>query len=170
MAALPADVCRQARSGYRQFMENPRHPGCTSSRFMDRTGWLRSASVAITVRWGCGNRRMRSFGSGSAPMRNMKGFSQDDKRSSAHLQVSGSRFVPTGRAENAPAQKNPQTAKAAVCAALLCALVVKGLWSAILLPLSGGRGRTNARAREACPGTPPRPAASVPRPRCADAC
>jgi len=27
MAALPAEVRRQARSAYRQFMENPRHPG-----------------------------------------------------------------------------------------------------------------------------------------------
>ena len=27
LAALPADVRRQARSAYRQFMENPRHPG-----------------------------------------------------------------------------------------------------------------------------------------------
>jgi len=27
MAALPAEVRRQARSAYRQFKENPRHPG-----------------------------------------------------------------------------------------------------------------------------------------------
>jgi hypothetical protein len=27
MAALPPEVRRQARAAYRQFMENPRHPG-----------------------------------------------------------------------------------------------------------------------------------------------
>jgi len=27
MAALPAEVRRQARAAYRQFVENPRHPG-----------------------------------------------------------------------------------------------------------------------------------------------
>jgi len=45
LAALPDDVRRQARSAYRQFTENPRHPGL---RFKQIHGSNRLVSVRIS--------------------------------------------------------------------------------------------------------------------------
>ena len=45
LASLPGDVRRQARSAYRQFVENPRHP---SLRFRQIHGSDRLVSVRIS--------------------------------------------------------------------------------------------------------------------------
>jgi hypothetical protein len=45
LAALPDDVRRQARSAYRQFLQNPRHPGL---RFKQIHGSARLVSVRIS--------------------------------------------------------------------------------------------------------------------------
>ena len=57
LAALPADVRRQARSAYRQFNENPRHP---SLRFKQIHGSDRLVSVRIS-------REYRAVGVRGAP-------------------------------------------------------------------------------------------------------
>ena len=48
LAALPGDVRRQARSAYRQFLENPRHPGLG---FKQIHGSDRLVSVRIGRGW-----------------------------------------------------------------------------------------------------------------------
>jgi len=51
LSDLPADVQRAARRAYRQFRNNPAHPGLQFKKLEATTTSIRPGSVLSTARW-----------------------------------------------------------------------------------------------------------------------
>src|SRR5436190_8443635 len=76
---LPASIHKEARAAYRQFLNNPQHPGLHFHRLFNDQAIGRFASHSIIAPWALW-RETRSRGSGLAVTRHSTGHSRNESR------------------------------------------------------------------------------------------